>query len=218
MGNIKKSLNEELSRMKSLAGLIKEEHSIDAPPADAAEDTSHIDIWWDNIHPIDHIGLARKYFPEKHYSAIGKDDIAYIFQQEMHKESENKLELPQNKKTINSKLISKEGIKKAIYKILEMEKVEGRYHDDNWEGIAKFRTALEEVGAEVDLVGSGYKGHGTVPNHESMPTKKVYVFDIKVRDKRGNVITFPFQVTCAFVGKTGTMSDDVYELTYYSMS
>jgi len=157
-------LNEEINRMKKLAGLIKEEHPFDAPPHDAA------------------------------------------------------IDLPQNKKTINAKLSSKEGIKNAIYKILEVEKVEGRYHDENWEGVSKFKNALTEVGADVELVNSGYKGHGTVEGYESMPTKKVYVFNIMVRDKKGNMISIPFQVTCAFVGKTGTMIDDVYELTYYAMA
>lgn len=127
-------------------------------------------------------------------------------------------DLPQNKKTINTKLSSKQGIKNAIYKILEVEKVQGLYYDQNWEGISKFKNALSEVGAEVDIVKSEYKGHGTVPSYESMPTKKIYIFNVLVRDKKGNMITIPFQVTCAFVGKTGTMEDDVYELTYYAMA
>jgi cytochrome c556 len=128
------------------------------------------------------------------------------------------VDLPQNKKTINTKLSTKSGIKNAIYKILEVGGVEGRYHDENWEGINKFRNALEEVGAEVDLVKSAYEGHGTVKDYESVPTKKVYLFNVMVRDKKGNMITIPYKVTCAFVGRTGTMSDDVYELTYYAMA
>lgn len=120
--------------------------------------------------------------------------------------------------SINTKLSSKQGIKNAIFKILEIDKVQGRYRDENWEGISKFRNSLEKVGAEVDLLRSNYEGHGEVAGHESMPTKKVFIFEVSVRDKKGNVVTIPFKVTCAFVGKTGTMSDDVYELTYYAMA
>ena len=128
--------------------------------------------------------------------------------------------LNENKENIeiNAKLSTKQGIKNAIYKILEMNKIEGRYRDDSWDAVSRFKTSLEEVGAEVDLLRSNYEGHGEVPGYESMPTKKVYVYEISVRDKKGNMVTIPFKVTCAFVGKTGTMKDDVYELTYYTMA
>ena len=119
---------------------------------------------------------------------------------------------------INAKLSSKQGIKNAIYKILEMNKVEGRYRDEGWQGVSKFKNSLEEVGAEVDLLRSNYEGHGEVNDYESMPTRKVFYYEISVRDKKGNVVTIPFKLTCAFVGKTGTMEDDVYELTYYAMA
>lgn len=119
---------------------------------------------------------------------------------------------------INAKLSSKQGIKNAIYKILEMNKVEGRYRDEGWRGVSRFKSSLEEVGAEVDLLRSNYEGHGEIKDHESMPTRKVYYYEISVRDKKGNMVTIPFKVTCAFVGKTGTMEDDVYELTYYAMA
>jgi hypothetical protein len=160
----KKPLNEELGRMRKLAGLINEEHYIDEPPHDQT------------------------------------------------------FELPQNKKSINTKLSTKEAIKNALFKILQVEKVEGRYHDDNWAGVSKFKNVLTEIGAEVDLEKSGYEGHGTVKDYESMPTKKIYIFNITVRNKKGTTITIPFKVTCAFVGQTGTMVDDVYELTYYAMA
>lgn len=123
-----------------------------------------------------------------------------------------------NEISINTKLSSKQGIKNAIYKILEMNKVEGRYRDDSWNAVSKFKNSLEAVGAEVDLLRSSYEGHGEVPGYESLPTKKVYVYEISVRDKKGNIVTIPFKVTCAFVGKTGTMEDDIYELTYYTMA
>jgi hypothetical protein len=119
---------------------------------------------------------------------------------------------------INAKLSSKQGIKNAIYKILELNKVEGRYRDKNWEGVSNFVNSLEKVGAEVDLLRSNYEGHGEVKDYESLPTRKIYVYEVSVRDKKGNVVTIPFKVTCAFVGKTGTMSDGVYELTYYAMA
>ena len=99
-----------------------------------------------------------------------------------------------------------------------MNKVEGRYRDDSWDAVSRFKSVLEEVGAEVDLLRSNYEGHGEVKDHESMPTRKVYYYEISVRDKKGNMVTIPFKVTCSFVGKTGTMEDDVYELTYYAVA
>jgi hypothetical protein len=128
--------------------------------------------------------------------------------------------LNENKENIeiNAKLSTKQGIKNAIYKILEMNKIEGRYRDDSWDAVSRFKSVLEEVGAEVDLLRSNYEGHGEVSGYESLPTRKVYVYEISVRDKKGNMVTIPFKVTCAFVGKTGTMEDDVYELTYYTMA
>lgn len=119
---------------------------------------------------------------------------------------------------INAKLSSKQGIKNAIYKILELNKVEGRYRDDSWKGVSKFTDSLSEAGAEVDLSISNYEGHGEVSRYESMPTRKVYEYKVSVRDKKGNMVIIPFKVTCAFVGKTGTMEDDIYELTYYAMA
>jgi hypothetical protein len=128
--------------------------------------------------------------------------------------------LNENKENIeiNAKLSTKQGIKNAIYKILEMNKIEGRYRDDSWDAVSRFKSVLEEVGAEVDLLRSNYEGHGEVTGYESMPTRKVYYYEISVRDKKGNMVTIPFKVTCAFVGKTGTMEDDVYELTYYAIA
>ena len=119
---------------------------------------------------------------------------------------------------INTKLSSKQGIKNAIYKILELNKVENRYRDENWEGVSNFVNSLEKVGAEVDLLRSNYEGHGEVKDYESLPTRKIYVYEVSVRDKKGNIVIIPFKVTCAFVGETGKMSDGVYELTYYAMT
>ena len=133
-------------------------------------------------------------------------------------EIENNSELPQNKKNINTKLSTKRAIVNALYKILQVEKVEGRYRDESWEGVLNFTQALNGVGAETELVNSNYEGHGEVRGYESLPTRKIYKFDVSVRDKNGKVITIPFKVTCAFVGQTGTMSDEVYELTYYAIA
>lgn len=123
-----------------------------------------------------------------------------------------------NNISINTKLSSKQGIKNAIYKVLEINKVEGRYRDEGWQGVKKFTDSLSEVGAEVELLRNNYEGHGEVKGYESMPTRKIFYYEISVRDKKGNIVTIPFKVTCAFVGSTGTMQDDVYELTYYAMA
>lgn len=152
--------------------------------------------------------------PER-YGEQGDGSIDELLQ--MASDIKKKSNLTENIE-INAKLSSKQGIKNAIYKILEMNKVEGRYRDEGWQGISKFVDTLREVGAEVDLLRSNYEGHGEVKNYESMPTRKVFYYEISVRNKKGNVVTIPFKVTCAFVGKTGTMEDDVYELTYYAMA
>ena len=154
--------------------------------------------------------------PER-YGEQGDGTIDELIEKAKEIKSSN---LNENKENIeiNAKLSTKQGIKNAIYKILEMNKIEGRYRDDSWDAVSRFKSVLEEVGAEVDLLRSNYEGHGEVPGYESLPTKKVYVYEISVRDKKGNIVTIPFKVTCAFVGKTGTMEDDVYELTYYTMA
>lgn len=154
--------------------------------------------------------------PER-YSEVGDGTIDELIAKAKEIKSSN---LNENKENIeiNAKLSTKQGIKNAIYKILEMNKIEGRYRDDSWDAVSRFKSTLEEVGAEVDLLRSNYEGHGEVPGYESLPTKKVYVYEISVRDKKGNMVTIPFKVTCAFVGKTGTMEDDIYELTYYTMA
>lgn len=123
-----------------------------------------------------------------------------------------------NNIAINAKLSSKKAVLNALYRLLQISKVEGRYRDDSWDGVRKFTNTLEEVGAEVDLLRSNYEGHGEVEGFESLPTRKIYIFEVSVRDKKGKVLTIPFKVTCAFVGQTGTMEDDVYELTYYAMA
>lgn len=150
--------------------------------------------------------------PER-YGENGDGSIDDLLNMALDIKKNNKL----NENTeINAKLISKEGIKNAIYKILSNNGVEGRYRDDNWYGVIKFVDALESVGAEVDLINSEYQGKGEVVGYENMPTRKIYNYNVSVRDKKGKVVTIPFRITCSFVGKTGTMEDDVYELVYYA--
>lgn len=124
------------------------------------------------------------------------------------------MELPINKPSFNGKYRTKESIKNAIYKLLMGYKVEGRYSDENWDGIKKLQRVLADNGIEYSLLDASYSGHGEVPDSD-LPTRKVYRFELTVRDKEGKNVPMYLKVTCAFVGKTGTMADSEYELTYY---
>jgi len=132
-------------------------------------------------------------------------------------ETEATTALPDNKPSMNGKYKTKDAIKNAIYNVLKIENVEGRYNDENWAGITKLKEALSKHGIDYNLRGAAYKGQGDIKD-SSLPTRKIYIFDLEVRDKEGKVISLPLQVTCAFVGKTGTMADSNYELTYYLMA
>lgn len=127
---------------------------------------------------------------------------------------ENNFELPLNKPSINGKFKTKDAIKTAIYNLLKKEKVEGRYADDNWIGIQKLQTTLNNNNIEFETLDADYEGHGEVQD-SSLPTKKVYRLQLNVRNKEGANIPFYLKVTCAFIGRTGTMADKEYELTYY---
>lgn len=127
---------------------------------------------------------------------------------------ENNFELPQNKPLINGKYKTKEAIKNALYNLFEKEKIEGRYSDDNWFGINKLVTTLKNNEIDYTMLGSEYQGHGAIPD-SSLPNRKVYMFELKVRDKEGKLIPIQLKVTGAFVGRTGTMADKEYEITYY---
>lgn len=124
------------------------------------------------------------------------------------------IELPRNKPLINGKYKTKDAIKSAIYKVFEQDKVEGRYSDENWDGIKKLQTVLNNNGIQFETLDADYSGHGEVQN-SNLPTKKIYRFRLDVRDKEGKTIPLFLKVTCAFIGKTGTMADREYELTYY---
>ena len=127
---------------------------------------------------------------------------------------ETAFELPQNKPLINGKYRTKESIKNAIYKVLSAEKIEGRYADENWAGIKKLQMALNNNNIPFQLLDAEYTGHGEVSD-SALPTRKIYRFQLDVRNKEGKNITLYLKVTCAFVGRTGTMADNQYELTYY---
>ncbi len=127
---------------------------------------------------------------------------------------ETAFELPQNKPLINGKYRTKEAIKNAIYKVLAAEKIEGRYADEDWSGIKKLQMALNNNNIPFELLDAEYNGHGEIPD-SSLPTRKVYRFKLDVRDKEGKNIILYLKVTCAFVGRTGTMADKEYEITYY---
>lgn len=127
------------------------------------------------------------------------------------------ISIPDNKPAMNGKFKTKDSIKNAIYKALASEEVEGRYNDENWQGVTRLKKALDDWGIDYTLRGAAYEGQGEAQN-SSLPTKKIYIFDIEVRDKEGKVVSLPLKVTCAFVGKTGTMADSQYELTYYIMA
>ena len=124
------------------------------------------------------------------------------------------MELPQNKSLINGKYKTKEAIKTAIYNLLEKEKVEGRYADENWAGIQKLQMTLNNNDVPFEMVSADYSGQGEVES-SNLPTRKVYRFELMPRNKEGKVVPLYLKVTGAFVGRTGTMADNEYEITYY---
>lgn len=124
------------------------------------------------------------------------------------------LELPQNKPSINGKYPTQDAIKSAIDKVLKKENVEGQYSDENWAGVQKIQFALGDNGIPYELLDASYVDYGEAPN-SNLPTKKVYRFELKVRDRNGKNMPIFLKVICSFIGKTGTMADSEYELNYY---
>lgn len=116
--------------------------------------------------------------------------------------------------SMDGKYATKRAIVNAVYEALKKAGVEGVYSDDNWQGIKKLTSALAEAGIDFSLQASNYAGHNSAYSESSLPTKKVYKFSLKVKDRSGKDVHLPLKVNCAFVGKTGTMEDDRYELTY----
>ena len=127
---------------------------------------------------------------------------------------ETELSIPENKSKLNGKYKTKEAIKSAIYNILADYHIEGRYNDENWSGIKKLSNALNEHDIANELMDADYEGHGEAEG-SNLPTRKIYRFKIEVRDKEGKNIELFLKVTCTFVGRTGTMADREYEVTYY---
>jgi len=118
-----------------------------------------------------------------------------------------------NESAIDNKYSSKTTILNVLYKILKSENVEGRYTDEHWDGIRKLTDVFNKYGIDYDLESAKYE-HSSDFKTE-LPNSKVYTYIIKAMDKNGKQHILPLRVNCAFVGRTGTMSDGEYELTYY---
>jgi len=127
---------------------------------------------------------------------------------------EGSIQIPENKPKINGKYSTKDAIKEAVYKLLKKENIEGRYSDENWQGIQKLQSTLNNNGIEYEVLDASYAGQGEV-HTSNLPTRKVYRMQLQVRDRNGKNIPLFLKVTCSFIGKTGTMADSQYELTYY---
>ena len=117
---------------------------------------------------------------------------------------------------LDNKFSSKKTIIDNIYKVLESENVQGRYTDEYWLGVTKLKDVLNKYGIEYDLINSKYE-HQQDANTQ-LPNSKVYLFNLTIMDKMGKQHVLPLKVSCAFVGRTGTMEDGKYELTYYIMA
>lgn len=129
-------------------------------------------------------------------------------------ENEEISDSTETESSIDGKYATKRAIVNAVYDVLKKAKVEGRYHDDNWQGIKRLANALADAGIDYSLQKSNYAGHNSMYSDSSLPTRKEYIYFLKVKNREGKDIDLPLKVNCAFVGKTGTMEDDVYELTY----
>lgn len=123
------------------------------------------------------------------------------------------MEIPANKPSFNGKYKTKEDIESAISKLLSQYEIEGEYADVNWNSIKNMQTILKNNGIEYSLLSADFAGQGEAKNSD-LPTKKIYRFELSVRDKEGKNILLFFKVTCSFVGKSGTIADKEYNLTY----
>lgn len=124
--------------------------------------------------------------------------------------------LPENKPRISGKFRTKNAIKNSIYTLLKNNNIEGRFNDDNWIGVKNLYATLDNNGIEHELLDSSYEGHGEVQT-SSLPTRKVYRISLDVRDKEGKNVPLFMKIICTFIGKTGTMADSEYELSFYFM-
>jgi hypothetical protein len=130
------------------------------------------------------------------------------------RENEEALPSAESATSIDGKYATKKAIINAVYDTLKRAKVEGRYHDDNWQGVKRLANALADAGIDYSLQKSNYTGHNSLYSDSNLPTKKEYKYFLQIKDRNGKDVHLPLKVICAFVGKTGTMEDDVYELTY----
>ncbi len=112
------------------------------------------------------------------------------------------------------KLGSKQSIINNLHKLLKKNNIEGRYHDEYWAGIKKLEKLLQEFGVDYELQDTPmYFKH--IDSNTNLPNGKRYKYNINFTDNKGKTYQIPLIVTCNFVGKHGTMEDDVYELNYY---
>lgn len=119
--------------------------------------------------------------------------------------------LPENKPKINGKYSTKDAIELVIDKLLES--VKGNYSDSNWSGIENIQSILTENGISCELLDASYAGQGEADS-SNLPTRKLYRFALKVRDRNGKNILIYLKINCSFIGKTGTMVDKDYKLNY----
>jgi hypothetical protein len=118
-----------------------------------------------------------------------------------------------NEDGLNYKFTTKQSIISALYKLLESEKIENIYTDEYWVGITKLEGVFKKHNIDYDMISADYLYDKN--SNSDLPNRKVYVFNVKVNNKEGKEFILPLKVTCAFIGKTGTMADEKYELTYY---
>lgn len=55
------------------------------------DERDFVQLWWDDLHPLEGVELGKKYFPDKHYSDITKEDIQVIFDNEVTNKKEETL-------------------------------------------------------------------------------------------------------------------------------
>jgi hypothetical protein len=142
---------------------------------------------------------------------INNEDYDYAGEERAYQDKQDYESSVDN--SIDNKFSNKNSIVNALYKILKNANVEGRYTDEHWAGISKLNDVFNKYNINYDLVDAKYEHNSDFKTQ--LPNSKVYTYMIKVMDKNGKEHQLPLRVTCAFVGRTGTMADEIYELTYY---
>lgn len=126
------------------------------------------------------------------------------------------LSLPENKPKISGKFRTKNEIQNAVFTLLKANCVENIYHDDNWLGVDKIFNLLESNGISCEVLDSSYADQGE-SKISSLPTKKIYRVSLQVRDREGKNVELFLKILCSFIGKTGTMADKAYRITFKFM-